>query len=244
MKLEERISNWIKEKVQKAGAEGVVVGLSGGVDSSAVACLAKMAMKDKVLGLIMPCHSDPSDEHYADLMAKKLNMRKERVVLDSVYDRLLETLPSAGKLTLANLKPRLRMTTLYYFANHLNYLVAGTGNKSEILIGYFTKYGDGACDILPLGDLLKTQVRELAVSLGIPDEIIKRTPSAGLWKEQTDEGEIGLSYSDLDRIILAIESGKTDSLAPGMLARVKELKKSSEHKRSPVPVFKLEKMGT
>ncbi len=240
MKLADWISNWIRQKVQEAETEGVVVGLSGGVDSSVVACLAKMAMKDKVLGLIMPCHSDPLDEHYADLMAKKLSMRKERIVLDSVYDRLLEILPSAGRLTLANLKPRLRMTTLYYFANNLNYLVAGTGNKSEILIGYFTKYGDGGCDILPLGDLLKTQVRELAVSLGIPDEIIKRTPSAGLWKEQTDEGEIGLSYSDLDRIILAIESGKTDTFAPRMVDRVKELKKRSEHKRSPVPVFKLD----
>ncbi len=240
MKLADRISNWIRQKVQEAETEGVVVGLSGGVDSSVVACLAKMAMKEKVLGLIMPCHSDPLDEHYADLMAKKLSMRKERIVLDSVYDRLLEILPSAGRLALANLKPRLRMTTLYYFANNLNYLVAGTGNKSEILIGYFTKYGDGGCDILPLGDLLKTQVRKLAVSLGIPDEIIKRTPSAGLWKEQTDEGEIGLSYPDLDRIILAIESGKTGSLSPRMVDRVKELKKISEHKRSPVPVFKLD----
>lgn len=240
MKLEDQISKWIRKKVEEAGAEGVIVGLSGGVDSSVVACLAKMAMKDKVLGLIMPCHSDPSDEHWADLMAEKLNMRKKRIVLDSVYDKLLEIFPSAGKLALANLKPRLRMTTLYYFANNLNYLVAGTGNKSEILIGYFTKYGDGGCDILPLGDLLKSQVRQLAVNLGIPDEIVKRAPSAGLWKEQTDEGEIGLSYSDLDRIILAMESGKTDALAPGMLARVKELKKRSEHKRSPVPVFKLD----
>jgi len=240
MKLADRISNWIRQKVREAETEGVVVGLSGGVDSSVVACLAKMAMKEKVMGLIMPCHGDSLDEHYADLMAKKLSMRKERIVLDSVYDRLLGILPSARKLALANLKPRLRMTTLYYFANNLNYLVAGTGNKSEILIGYFTKYGDGGCDILPLGDILKTQVRELAVSLGIPDEIIKRTPSAGLWKEQTDEGEIGLSYPDLDRIILAIESSKTDSLPPRMLARVKELKKRSEHKRSPVPVFKLD----
>jgi NAD+ synthase len=239
MKLEDRISNWIKKKVQEARAEGVVVGLSGGVDSSVVACLAKMALKEKVLGLIMPCHSESLDEHYASLMAKRFSIRTERIVLDLVYDRLLEILPSSRnrKLALANLKPRLRMTTLYYFANHLNYLVAGTGNKSEILIGYFTKYGDGGCDILPLGDLLKTRVRELAVSLGIPEEIIKRTPSAGLWKEQTDEGEIGLSYSDLDRIILAIESGKTDSMAPRTVARVKELKKRSEHKRSPVPVF-------
>ncbi len=240
MKLADRISNWIRQKVREAETEGVVVGLSGGVDSSVVACLAKMAMKEKVMGLIMPCHSDPLDEHYADLMAKKLSMRKERIVLDSVYDRLLGILPSARKLALANLKPRLRMTTLYYCANNLNYLGAGTGNKSEILIGYFTKYGDGGCDILPLGDILKTQVRELAMSLGIPDEIIKRTPSAGLWKEQTDEEEIGLSYPDLDRIILAIESSKTDSLSPRMLARVKELKKRSEQKRSPVPVFKLD----
>lgn len=239
MNLADRISNWIKEKVQEAKAEGVVIGLSGGVDSSVAACLAKRAMGEKVLGLIMPCYSSVLDEDYAWLIAKRLNIKTERISLDSIYNDLLGILPSHKKIALANLKPRLRMLTLYYFANNLNYLVVGTGNKSEILIGYFTKYGDGGCDILPLGDLLKTEVRKLAKELKIPDEIVKRVPSAGLWERQTDEEEIGITYEDLDRTILAIESGNKESIPPQMLTKVEELIRKSAHKRSPAPVFKI-----
>lgn len=239
MNLADRISNWIKEKVREAKAEGVVIGLSGGIDSSVVAYLAKRAMGEKVLGLIMPCYSTVLDEDYAWLIAKRLNIKTERISLDSIYNDLLGILPSHKKIALANLKPRLRMLTLYYFANNLNYLVAGTGNKSEILIGYFTKYGDGGCDILPLGDLLKTQVRKLAKELEIPHEIIKRRSSAGLWEKQTDEEELGIRYEDLDRTILAIERGKTESIPPQMLIKVEELIKKSTHKRSLAPVFKM-----
>ncbi|MEA1965244.1 MAG: NAD(+) synthase, partial [Candidatus Aerophobetes bacterium] len=179
------ISSWIKQLVEEAKAEGVVVGLSGGLDSSVVAFLAERALGNrKVLGLIMPSHSSSLDEEHAYLVARRLNIRVERVVLDAVYDKLLEVLPSGKDVALANIKPRLRMLTLYYFANNLNYLVLGTSNKSEILIGYFTKYGDGGCDILPLGGLLKTEVRELAKKLEVPDRIIKKPPSAGLWEGQ------------------------------------------------------------
>jgi NAD+ synthase len=237
MKLSEEIAKWIKNKVNEARAEGVVIGLSGGVDSSVVACLAKEALGDKVLGLIMFCYNDPVDEDYAYLIADRLNIRTERVNLDSIYDEFLRILPSGKKVSQANLKPRMRMITLYYFANNLNYLVAGTGNKSEIMVGYFTKYGDGGADILPIGGLLKTQVRELARELKIPEEIIKRVPSAGLWEGQTDEGELGLSYEDLDKAILAIESGETKNLSAGMMERVKELMRKSAHKRSPIPTF-------
>ena len=238
MDLVEKISEWIRQKVKEAGAEGVVVGISGGVDSSVVASLAQRAVGERLLGVIMPCHSEPLDEKYAWLVAEKLNIKRERLVLDPVYDRFLELLPSGKRLTLANLKARLRMATLYFFANNLNYLVVGTGNKSETSIGYFTKYGDGGCDILPLGDLLKTEVKKLARELGIPEEIINRVPSAGLWGGQTDEEEIGLSYEDLDEIISAIEAGKR-SLAPqDLVARVKRLIEASQHKRSPVPVFR------
>lgn len=238
MDLVEKISEWIRQKVKEAGAEGVVVGISGGVDSSVVASLAKRAVGERLLGVIMPCHSEPLDEKYAWLVVEKLNIKRERLVLDPVYDRFLELLPSGKRLTLANLKARLRMATLYFFANNLNYLVVGTGNKSETSIGYFTKYGDGGCDILPLGDLLKTEVKKLARQLGIPEEIINRVPSAGLWGGQTDEEEIGLTYEDLDEIISAIEAGKR-SLAPqDVVARVKRLIEASQHKRSPVPVFR------
>lgn len=238
MQLAGRISEWIRQKVKEAGAEGVVVGISGGVDSSVVASLAKKAVGEKVLGVIMPCHSEPLDEKYAWLVAEKLKIKAERVVLDSLYDRFSELLPSGKRLALANLKARLRMATLYYFANNLNYLVVGTGNKSEISVGYFTKYGDGGCDILPLGDLLKTEVRKLARVLELPEEIINRVPSAGLWGGQTDEEEMGLRYEDLDEIISAIEAGKGSLTPKEVVARVKRLIEASQHKRSPVAVFK------
>lgn len=238
MVLAGRISEWIRQKVKEAGAEGVVVGISGGVDSSVVASLAKKAVGEKVLGVIMPCHSEPLDEKYAWRVAEKLKIETERVVLDSLYDRFSDLLPSGKRLALANLKARLRMATLYYFANNLNYLVVGTGNKSEISVGYFTKYGDGGCDILPLGDLLKTEVRELARVLELPEEIINRVPSAGLWKGQTDEGEMGLRYEDLDEILLAIEAGKGSLTPKEVVARVKRLIEVSQHKRSAVAVFK------
>lgn len=238
MQLAGRISEWIRQKVKEAGAEGVVVGISGGVDSSVVASLAKKAVGEKVLGIIMPCHSEPLDEKYAWLVAKKLKIKAERVVLDSLYHRFSELLPSGKRLALANLKARLRMTTLYYFANNLNYLVVGTGNKSEISVGYFTKYGDGGCDILPLGDLLKTEVRKLARVLELPEEIINRVPSAGLWGGQTDEEEMGLRYEDLDEIISAMEAGKGSLTPKEVVARVKRLIEASQHKRSPVAVFK------
>lgn len=238
MQLAGRISEWIRQKVKEAGAEGVVVGISGGVDSSVVASLAKKAVGEKVLGVIMPCHSEPLDEKYAWLVAEKLKIKAERVVLDSLYDRFSELLPSGKRLALANLKARLRMATLYYFANNLNYLVVGTGNKSEISVGYFTKYGDGGCDILPLGDLLKTEVRKLARVLELPEEIINRVPSAGLWGGQTDEEEMGLRYEDLDEIISAIEAGKGSLTPKEVVARVKRLIEVSQHKRSPVAVFK------
>ncbi|MHC1587128.1 MAG: NAD(+) synthase, partial [Candidatus Syntropharchaeia archaeon] len=136
-------------------------------------------------------------------------------------------------LASANVKPRLRMTTLYYFANKMNYLVAGTGNKSELSIGYFTKYGDGGVDILPIGHLLKTEVRELAKKLGIPEKIIKKIPSAGLWEGQTDEGEIGMSYESLDRILSSINSIKEGK----EVERVKEMIKKAKHKRKPPEIF-------
>lgn len=236
MGLAEEISNWIRIQVKGAKAEGVVVGLSGGVDSSVVAALSKKALGDRVLGLIMPCQSGSEDYDHATLVASLLELRTERVDLETVYNELLETLPPGNRLAMANLKPRLRMITLYYFANNHNYLVAGTGNKSEIMVGYFTKYGDGG-DILPLGGLLKSEVRELAKGLGIPKQVIEKTPSAGLWPDQTDEGELGMSYDELDRAILALESGNKGNLDSHILAKVEGLIKASSHKRSPAKIY-------
>lgn len=137
MELANYISEWIKEKVEEAGAEGIVLGLSGGVDSSLTAALAKRALGDKVLGLLMPCHSDPTDLEHARLVADKFGIETGYVDLGPVFDSLIASLPRGSKMAVANLKPRLRMATLYYFANSRNYLVAGTGNKSELTVGYF-----------------------------------------------------------------------------------------------------------
>jgi NAD+ synthase len=239
MKTAERISNWIKERVEEAGAEGVVLGMSGGIDSSVAAVLAQRGLGDRVLGLIIPCHSQPSDAEQARQVAAKFGIETEYVDLTPVFDRLVEALPPGDRVAVGNLKARLRMVVWYYFANNRNYLVAGGGNKSEIMAGYFTKYGDGGVDILPLGDLLKTQVRELARELGIPEEIIVKPPSAGLWKGQTDEGEMGITYDELDSVLMAIESGDVNECDQKSLARVRAMMAASQHKRVPIPICEL-----
>jgi NAD+ synthase len=237
MELADKVSDWIKEQIEGAGARGAVIGLSGGVDSSVVAVLCKRVTD--VLGLIMPIHSDPLDEEYASLLASKFDIQVRRVDLSPVYDALLRVLPDPTGLPVANLKPRLRMATLYFFANKENRLVVGTGNKSEIMMGYFTKYGDGGVDILPLGGLLKRQVRELARELGIPARIIAKPPSAGLWAGQTDEEELGITYDDLDQILTALESGGTVDFDGQLVNRVKRHIAETKHKRAPIPIFEL-----
>ena len=131
-----------------------------------------------------------------------------------------------NRLATANLKPRLRMTTLYAFANELDYRVLGTGNRSELAVGYFTKYGDGGADFLPLGDLVKGEVRDLARYLGVPERIITKPPSAGLWADQTDEAEMGLTYEELDAYLLTSEA------SPAVKAKVDAMHAASEHKRA------------
>ncbi len=233
----EKISNWIKEKVNHAGAKGIVVGLSGGIDSSVVAVLSKKAMGNNVLGVIMPCNSNPKDIEHAKVFAKKFGIKTQVVDLSPIFDMLMKMLPQGNDIARANLKPRLRMLTLYYFANSLGYLVAGTDNRTESFIGYFTKYGDGGVDILPISHLLKTDVRRLAAELGVPKEIIDKPPSAGLWDGQTDEKEMGITYEQLDAIIEGIESGNTLGMNPKLVEKVKRMHASTEHKRRLPPAF-------
>jgi NAD+ synthase len=237
MELSKEIANWIKGQVESANKKGIVVGLSGGVDSAAVAVLSKKALGQNVLGLILSCKSSSQDENLALKVAKKFDIKTERVVLDDVFDKLVGVFPEADNMAKANLKPRLRMCILYYFANTLDYLVAGTGNKSELVVGYFTKHGDGGVDILPLGGLLKTEVRDLAKALGIPDEIVNRAPSAGLWHGQTDEGEMGITYDELDKVIKALEEDRVKGIDENSLLKVEKMMKGSEHKRAKVPIF-------
>lgn len=234
--LAEKLVLWIKDKVSAAGCKGVVVGMSGGLDSSVVAVLCHRAFPRGTLGVIMPCYSSREDEEHARAVAGKLSIPVEKVVLDPVFDSLLGVLPGGDvepgidRVAKANLKVRLRMITLYYFANRLSYMVVGSSNRSELSVGYFTKYGDGGADILPLGNLVKRQVRELAAFLGIPQEIMDKPPSAGLWPGQTDEDDLGFSYEELDRYLLTGEaSSKAGEKIESMIA-------ACEHKCLPPPV--------
>ena len=240
------IAEWIRQQVNVATARGLVVGLSGGLDSAVVARLCQLAMPDSVVGMIMPCHSDPRDEQDAGLLARRFDLPVVRLDLGPAYDHLVRDLktilprlppnqapgaaPTGGTAPepSANIKPRLRMSALYFVANSLNYLVAGTGNRSELTIGYFTKHGDGGVDLLPLGRLLKSEVRALAVELEIPDEIIEKPPSAGLWTGQTDEAEMGFSYSDLERYL----TDGPDAVSPALAMRIERLVRSTDHKRA------------
>ena len=204
--LVQKLCVWMEDKVIEAKAKGIVFGLSGGLDSAVVAALSIRIFPQNTLAIIIPCHSLEADINDALDFINKFNIPYKIINVSKVYDSLIHLLndkekEESFKLAEANIKSRLRMTTLYYFANELNYLVVGTGNKSELMIGYFTKYGDGGVDILPLGNLVKSQVRELAKYLGIPKKIINKPPSAGLWEGQTDEKEIGISYEQLDKYL-------------------------------------------
>lgn len=230
--MRRKIVNWIRNQVSQAKAAGIVMGLSGGVDSAVVAALSKEAVgKKRFLALLLPCHSQRQDSDDARLVARKLSVKTKQVDLSKIYDSLINILPKTKGVASANLKARLRMSVLYYFANKLNYLVCGTGNKSEIKVGYFTKHGDGATDILPVGDLLKKQVRELARELKVPQTIIDKAPTAGLWPGQTDEGEMGITYAELDDILERLEQTKKQVLAKNKVNKVRQLIKLSEHKR-------------
>ena len=242
------LAEWIRQQAAIAAARGLVVGLSGGLDSAVVARLCQLAMPGHVVGSIMPCHSDPRDAEDAELIVRHFDIPVIRLDLAPAYDhfagdlkRLFVQLPidhpahaggpsteSRAQMPLANIKPRLRMSALYFLANSLNYLVVGTGNRSEFTVGYFTKHGDGAVDLLPLGRLLKSEVRALARELDVPAAIIDKAPSAGLWDGQTDEEEMGFSYADLERYL----TDGPDAVSPALAMRVERLVRRSEHKRA------------
>jgi NAD+ synthase len=245
------IAAWLRERLTEAGARGFAVGMSGGLDSAVVARLCQMAAPDQTIAVMMPCHSSPEDEADARLVTDHFELPAVRLDLGLTYDRLtadmgaaMAVLPARHsqnspadeaecrvRLSLANVKPRLRMTSLYYLANSLNYLVAGTGNRAEVTIGYFTKYGDGGVDVLPLGDLLKSEVRALARDLGVPGRVIDKAPSAGLWAGQTDEAEMGFTYAELERYL----ADGPEAVSPALALRIERLIRRSEHKRHAAP---------
>jgi len=246
-KTVEKLTDFIRDVVKRANAKGVVVGLSGGIDSSVVATLCVKALgRDKVLGVIMPERdTDPRDVEHAKRIAEKLGIK---YILSDITD-VLKAFGAGGyvptrefdKIADGNLKARIRMCILYYFANKRNLLVAGTSNKSELYMGYGTKYGDLASDFLVIGNLFKSEVRELARYLGVPQEIIDKPPSAGLWKGQRDEEELGISYELLDKILERIERGEDkEKISKDLdipLSQVEEVLnriESNRHKLGPI----------
>jgi len=232
--VEKTLIEWLKGKVTNAKAKGVVLGLSGGIDSSVSAVIAKKAFPGHTLGLVMPCYSNEKDKKDAVMIAKEFNIEYKIINLNDFYDSFISTVDDDqsenNQLVLANVKPRLPMVTLYYYSALKNYLVLGTDNWSELKVGYFTKYGDGGVDLTLLGRLVKTEVRELARYLNIPEEIINKKPSAGLWEGQTDESEMGLSYDKLDRYIL------TRNAEPEIKEKIEKLSQKNSHKLKPIPV--------
>lgn len=253
----DHITDFIRGQVDAAGADGTVIGLSGGIDSTLTAHLTVEALgADAVHGLVLPAAVSREDNMSdAERVAESLGIAYDVVAVDPIVDSVLEAAPGIDasaadsadaddQVPVGNVRARTRTVLNYLVANREDALVIGTGNRTEALVGYFTKYGDGAVDCHPIGDLYKQQVRQLARHVGVPDRLVEKTPTAGLWAGQTDEEELGLDYDTLDAILaLAVDGPLSPSAAAGHLVgvdaaeveRVLDLHRASAHKRSVPP---------
>lgn len=246
---EEIIRHFIAEKLRKTAAKGYVLGVSGGIDSAVVLKLASQAVgKGKVLALLMPEKGSPKDDlRLARELCESEGVRYEVIDISAIVDAFSKAVDgNVDRNSLGNAKARARMMFLYHFAGSERRLVLGTSNKSELLIGYFTKYGDGGADIEPIGDLYKTEVRSMAGRLGVPESIVDRPPSAGLWKGQTDEKDIGMPYDKLDEVLRGIELAIDDRATARRagvpieeVRRISDLIRLSSHKRKFPSVAKI-----
>ena len=238
MKLEKYldvIANFMSDYLKNSGASGYVLGLSGGVDSSLVAAISKKAVgKDKITCIMMPIDSNPDDLKDAKEVAKALDLNYKVIDASEAYHKLVDTFKEQGieldKGSLTNLKVRIRMSILYGYGQTNRLLVLGTDNADERYTGYFTKWGDGACDLLPIVHLLKREVVEASKLLGVPVHLAERVPSAGLFEGQTDEKEMGVTYKDLDDYLLGKE------VKEEVKNRIEYLHKISNHKRDAIPM--------
>lgn len=226
-KIIDKLVSWLKNKTRESNTKGIVFGLSGGIDSAVVAAIGKIAFGEDALGIIMPINSLEADMEDANIVSNAIALNNITIDLTDEYNSLSSKfVKSSNEMAYANIKPRLRMITLYYYAQSFGYLVSGTTNLSEYIIGYSTKYGDFGVDISPIIDFTKTEVLELARYLNIPEKIIDKKPSAGLWEGQSDEDELGFTYEELDKYIL---TGKGSS---DLINKVEYLKKINKHKKN------------
>ncbi len=242
------LTDWIRTEIRRSGFERGVVGVSGGVDSSLACALAAEALgPDNVLAVRMPHKvSSPESMDHAEQVIRALGVQEITVPITDMVERLFECFPEADQIRRGNAMARARMIILYDQSAAFGGLVVGTGNKTEILLGYTTLYGDAACALNPLGDLYKTQVRQLARTMGIPDVIIDKPPSADLWVGQTDEGELGFTYAEVDRLLLLLVDGRysiddcvSAGFDRGFVEEVSERIRKTQYKRILPPIAKL-----
>ncbi len=255
--IERAIVEYLKGYLENAGASCYVLGLSGGVDSSTVAALAARAVgPERVVALVMPDSTSTPREDLedAEMLARALGVRFSISPIDDLLSAATRSLPffdPGDRAALGNVKARVRMVMLYYAANRLGGLVLGTGDRSEILLGYFTKYGDGAADLLPIGDLYKTQVRHLARHLGIPESIAFKSSSPRLWPGQMAEAELGFTYEVADQVLYAVfdlgyseeEAAEVVGAPLPLVRKIINRVRSTEHKRRPPPVVSLRSLA-
>jgi NAD+ synthase len=243
----DHIVGFVRDVVDDAGADGAVLGLSGGIDSTATAYLAAEALGEEHLhGIVMPSEVN-TDENMndAERVARTLGIEYDVVEIQPIAERFFDAFPEAAddERAVGNVYVRTRGVLGYFVANHENKIVLGTGNRSEALLGYFTKYGDQAVDCNPIGNLYKQQVRQLASALGVPDDLVAKTPSAEMWSGQTDEEEMGMDYDTLDAILALHVDGPLSKAATvrhldvteSQVDRTVELYERSEHKRHVPP---------
>lgn len=239
------IVKWLQEKVEEAKVKGLLVGLSGGLDSAVVAHLIKRAFPENSLAVIMPIQSNPLDMEHAKQTVQSCEIQSMTVDLTQTHQEMMERIKTATpknewneaneQIADANLRARLRMSTLYTIATNYNYLVVGTDNAAEWFTGYFTKFGDGGVDLQPIIDLTKREVADMARFLGVPQEVIDKKPSADLWEGQTDEEEMGTTYEMIDDYL----DGKP--IPEEEREIIERMHDRTEHKRQIAPQFRFKK---